>query len=259
MGAWAHGRVRRVVRASTGRSRAAVVGALLLCANAPMRPCAAQAPRYEAAQFACTSFDVRVSTTVTTEMEGRRRVEMLRRDGRLLVQGTPGDSGIMIEAWWDSLTLSRRADGATLAPDASGMLGGRYRGELTPAGRFTRTVAPWVPDDVAEVSDLSLALDDLFPNFTLGTMRSLTDSAHVRRWRLTSSKGTDAPPTPERPFAVHESEGSDGVLAWGREGLLSWVRQVTAETRVAEAPRRAFRSELAQKIELRRMGSCTAR
>ena len=126
-------------------------------------------------------------------------------------------------------------------------------------GRFTRTVAPWVPDEVAEVSDLSLALDDLFPNFAVGTLDPLTDSAHVHRFRLTSSKETDAPATPERPFAVHESESSDGVVAWGREGVLSWVRQVTAETRVAEAPRRAFRSELAQKIELRRVGNCAGR
>ena len=192
-------------------------------------------------------------------MEGRRRVEELRRDGRLLVQGTPGDSGTVLEAWWDFLTLSRRADGSTLAPDASGMLGGRYRGMLTTSGRFTRTAAPWVPDEVAEVSDLALALDDLFPNFAVGTMRALADSAHVYRYRLTSSTETDAPATRERPFAVHESESSDGVVAWGREGVLSWARQVTAETWVAEASRRAFRSQLAQRIELRRVGSCSGR
>lgn len=259
MRAWAHGRVRCTGRASSWRSQGAVLGALLLCAHASMRPCAAQTPRYVAAQFACTIFDVRVNTTVTTEMEGRRRVEELRRDGRLLVQGTPDDSGIVIEAWWDSLALSRRADGSTLVPDASGLLGGRYRGVLTPAGRFTRVAAPWVPDEVAEVSDLSLALDDLFPNFAVGTMRPLTDSAHVHRYRLTSSKETDAPATTERPFAVHESESSDGMAVWGREGLLSWIRQVTAETRVAETARRAFRSQLGQKIELRRVGSCAGR
>jgi len=224
----------------------------------PATAARAQAPRYEAAQFSCAIFEVRVSTTVTTEMQGRRRVEVLRRDGRLLVRGTPSDSGILIEAWWDSLTLSRRADGTTLAPDPSGMLGGRYRGLLTPDGHFTRSAAPWVPDDVAEVSDLTLALDDLFPDFGASTLRAVTDSAHTRRWRLTADKETDAPATDERPFAVHESETSDGVVAWGTGGLLSWSRQVTAETRVAETARRAFRSELGQKIELRRVGSCAS-
>ncbi|MBW8772269.1 MAG: hypothetical protein JF590_03085 [Gemmatimonadetes bacterium] len=109
---------------------------------------------------------------------------------------------------------------------------------------------------MAEVSDLSLALDDLFPDLSGSTLRALTDSAHVRRWRLTGRKETDAPATAERPFDVHESETSDGVLAWGREGLLSWVRQVTAETRVAETARRAFRSQLTQDIGLRRVGTC---
>ena len=232
------------------------MGYCVLCSFIATTAAEAQAPRYEAAQLACAIFGVRVSTTVTTEMQGRRRTEELRRDGRLMVRGTPSDSGILIEAWWDSLTLSRRADGATLVLDASGLLGGRYRGVLTPEGRFTRTVAPWIPDEVAEVSDLALALDDLFPDFSVGTLRAVTDSAHVRRWRLTGTKETDAPATAERPFDVHESETSDGVVAWGGEGLLSWVREVAAETRVAETARRAFRSQLGQRIEVRRVGNC---
>jgi hypothetical protein len=215
-----------------------------------------QRPRFDAAQLACVTFAVGVRTTVTTDLQGRHQVEEIRRDGRLVVRGTPSDSGIAIEAWWDSLSLSRRTDANSLAPDPSGMLGGRYRGLLTSDGRFVRTAAPWIPDDVAEVSDLSLALDDLFPDFSASTMRALSDSARVHRYRLTNTKETDAPPEGDRSFAVHESESSDGVLAWGREGLLSWVRQVTAETRVSETVHRAFRSQLSQRIELRRAGNC---
>jgi hypothetical protein len=216
----------------------------------------AQRPRFDATQLASVEFDVRVRTTVTTELQGRRKVEEIRRDGRLVVQGTSSDGGIAIEAWWDSLSLARRADGTTLAPDPAGLLGGRYRGLLTPDGGFTRSAAPWIPDDVAEVSDLSLALDDLFPDFAASTVRGLSDRAHVHRYQLTSSKETDAPPEGDRSFAVHESESSDGVLVWGREGLLSWVRQVSAETRVSESAQRAFRSQLTQRIELRRVGDC---
>lgn len=207
--------------------------------------------------MACVTYQVTVRTNVTTEMQGRRRVEELRRAGRLVVRGTTADSGIAIEAWWDTLTLSRRADGVTIAPDAEGVFGGRYRGLLHPDGRFERSAAPWVPDEVAEVSDLTVALDDLWPNLTAGTIRRISDSARVRRYRIVASKELDAPATDARPFAVHESESSDGVLAWGREGLLSWVRTVTAETRVAEAPRRAFRSGVVQRIELRRLGGCS--
>ena len=97
----------------------------------------------------------------------------------------------------------------------------------------------------------------LWPDLTAGTIRRIADSARVRRYRIVASKELDAPATDARPFAVHESESSDGVLAWGREGLLSWVRTVTAETRVAEAPRRAFRSGVVQRIELRRLGGCS--
>lgn len=259
MGAGAHGRVRRGGRAPSWRSKGAVLGALVSCANAPMHPCAAQAPRYDAAQFACTIFDVRVRTSVTTELQGQRRVEELRRDGRLTIRGTPGDSGIAMVAWWDTLSLWRRADGVTLAPDTEGLLGGRYRGSLMPDGRFIRIAAPWVPDEVAEVSDLTVALDDLLPVFSAGTFRRLADSGGRKRFRLATSKDANAPATAERPFAVHESESSDGVVTWGREGVLSWVRQITVETRVAEAPGRAFRSELVQKIELHRVGSCPGR
>lgn len=218
---------------------------------------AAQLPRYTAAQFACVSFDVRVHTSVTTELQGTRRMEEVRRDGRLSVQGTPVDSGIAIEAWWDSLSLSRRAEGEALAPDAGGMIGGRYRGLLRPDGRFVRTAAPWIPDEVAEVSDLSVALDDLFPSDSGAAVRRLGDSAHTQRFRVRSARAVDSALTAALPFAVHESESSDGVVAWGAAGLLSWDRTVRAETRVRESASRSFRSVADQRITVRRVGRCT--
>ena len=56
------------------------LGASLLCACATVRPCTAQAPTYTAAQLACAAFEVQVRTDVTTELEGRRRVEEIRRN-----------------------------------------------------------------------------------------------------------------------------------------------------------------------------------
>lgn len=220
-------------------------------------PLAAQGlPRYDAAQLACAVFGVRVTTTVTTDLQGRRQVEEVRRDGRLVVRGTAGDSGIAIEAWWDSLTLSRRTGDQTLTPDAAGVLGGRYRGLLRPDGRFVRTDSPWIPDEVAEVSDLGVALDDLFPADSGVTVRRLSDSAHVQRYRVQSYRSVDSAATDDRPFAVYESETSDGVVTWGTDGLLGWDRRVLAETRVKESPQRAFRSVADQRIALRRVRSC---
>lgn len=220
-------------------------------------PLSAQAPpRFEAAQFACVSFRVHAHTTVTTELQGRTRQEELDRDGRLTIRGTPADGGIAIEAWWDSLALSRAADGDTLTPDPSGILGGRYRGLLHPDGKFERTAAPWVPDEVAEVSDLGVALDDLFPRFSDGTLRQIGDAGGMRRWRLTEARELDSPADSTRPFAVHESESSEGIIGWDREGLRSWVRTIRSETRVKETPRRTFRSEAVQRVEFQRVSWC---
>ena len=201
---------------------------------------------------------MRVITNVTTDLQGNHRVEEVRRDGRLVVRGTAVDSGIAIEAWWDSLSLSRRAGTGTLTPDAAGVIGGRYRGLLRPDGRFVRSDAPWIPDDVAEVSDLSVALDDLFPADSGVAVRALDDSAGARRYRVQSHRSVDSAATGDRPFAVYESETSVGTLAWGNVGLLTWDRRVQAETRVKESPRRSFRSVADQRIELRRVGTCSA-
>lgn len=217
---------------------------------------AQEVPRYTAAGLSCTRFRVTVTTDVRTELQGRRRVEQVRREGLLVVRGTQADSGVAIEAWWDSLHLSRRADGDTLTPDADGILGGRYRGLLGPGGRFTRTAAPWVPDELAEVSDLTMALDDLFPRFDAGTVRRIADAEGMRRWRLTQARQLDSPADSTRPFAVLESESSEGVAGWDREGLRSWVRTIRSETRVKETPRRTFRTQVTQQITLQRLDWC---
>jgi hypothetical protein len=228
----------------------------LFCAAAPLRLCVAQAPTYTAAHLTCATFEVRVRTNVTTELQGRRRVEEIRRDGILRVTGREAEGGIAIEAWWDSLQLSRRAEGRTLTPDADGILGGRYTGLLGLEGGFRRNEAPWVPDEIAEVSDLTVALDDLFPVFAPGTVRQLADSAGRKRFRLSTSRQLDAPADSTRGFAVAESETSDGFVVWGTEGVLRWDRTVTAETRVRETPRRSFRSVIVQRITVTRLGSC---
>lgn len=241
------------------------------CVTGAAATAAAQgAPRYAVEQFACVAYEVRVHTSVTTELQGRLRAESIRRTGTLLVRATAVDSAIAIEAWWDSLRLWRRSDERTLEPDVDGVLGGRYRGRLEADGRFFRTAAPWVPDDVAEVTDLGTALDDLFPPLPPVPLKRgeratsigddqfvrLADSSGRARYRIVSSSERSNPPDSTRSFAIEESESSDGVLVWGREGLLRWERTVTAETKVSEDPRRAFRSRVQQLIEVRRVGSC---
>ena len=236
--------------------------------TAPLR--AQTLPRYQAAQLACVAYEVRVHTALNTQIQGHPRAESLRRTGTLIVRGSELDSAIAIEAWWDSLRLWRRADDQTLEPDPEGVLGGRYRGRLERDGRFFRSAAPWIPDDVAEVSDLATALDDLFPPLPPSILKRgervsslagdlfirLADSSGRARYRITSSSKTSQPPDSERNFAIGETESSDGVLAWGNEGLLRWDRTVIAETEITENPQRAFRSRVQQRIEMRRVGNC---
>ena len=75
----------------------------------------------------------------------RRRRETLTRDGLWRVRGRPAPAGISVEAWYDSLALSRESPEGELAPDTDGLLGGRYRGTLSPAGRYTADARPFVP------------------------------------------------------------------------------------------------------------------
>ena len=253
--------------------RYCLLPALLATVTASRALSAQDVPRYQAAQLGCVTYEVRVQTAVTTELQGRRREESLRRTGRLVVQGSASDSGLMLEAWWDTLRLWRRADGKTFEPETEGFLGGRYRGELRRDGVFLRAETPWVPDEIAEVSDVGTALDDLFPPLPAVPMRRgdrtedpsankftrLADSARVARYRILSASSAEYPADSTRPFAVRETEESDGILSWGRDGLLRWDRTVVAETRVEESPQRTFRSRVEQRIELQRLGSCERR
>lgn len=236
--------------------RSCAILAVLATVAVPGRLPGQSLPQYRPGQFACVIYRVHVHTSVNTDLQGRTRREEVDRDGLLQVHGTPVAGGTAIEAWWDSLTLSRRTDEDSLAPDASGILGGRYRGVLHADGRFDRTAAPWVPDEVAEVSDLGVALDDLFPVFRTGGARRVGGTRGEERWRIGSDSTVDLPATTERPFAVRESAQSDGVATWDREGLAAWSRTITSETRVRDTPRRTFRSQVDQRIEMRRVAWC---
>ncbi len=129
-------------------------------------PGAAQAPaefRYTPEQFRCVSLHEHSRAVLEAETGLRRRRETLTRDGLWRVRGRSAPAGISVEAWYDSLALSRTSPEGVLAPDTDGLLGGRYRGTLSSAGRYTADARPFVPDEVAEVSDLGAALDDLLP------------------------------------------------------------------------------------------------
>jgi hypothetical protein len=206
----------------------------------------------------------------------RRRRETLTRDGLWRLRGLPAPAGISVEAWYDSLTVSRTSPEGVLAPDTDGLLGGRYRGTLSPAGRYTPGTRPFVPDEVAEVSDLGAALDDLLPPLPPSALAigehwrdgsglelirlpdSLAGGRTVRRLALRSrseaSRATVRGDT--TAIAARQVTVEEGEVAWDPTvGFLRRTRHIVVETSVpARGPVRApLRSRLEQDIVLDRL------
>ena len=193
------------------------------------------------------------------------------------VRARPAAGGIAIEAWYDSLALTRESPEGTLAPDTDGLLGGRYRGTLSPDGRYTAAARPFIPDEVAEVAELGGAMDDLLPPLASVALavgqrwtdsdglelRRLPDSVAgsrvVRRLALRSRSETDQATVrgDTTRIAAHQVTVEEGRVDWdpGR-GLLRRARHLVVETSVpAGGPvRQALRSRLEQEVILSRAG-----
>lgn len=213
----------------------------------------------------------------------RQRRETLTRDGVWRMRARPAPAGVTLEAWYDSLALTRESPEGTLTPDTDGLLGGRYRGTLTASGRYTARARPFVPDEVAEVAELGGALDDLLPRLPPVALRvgerwtdsaglelhRLADSAAGRRviQRLAVRSRGETWHAPVRgdtiTIAARQVTVEDGYVDWSpRVGLLRRVRHIAVETSVpAGGPvRQALRSRLEQNVSLVRVGgrSCEA-
>jgi hypothetical protein len=145
------------------QTRRPVLLLLLLTGAGGSPPGAPVSLRYTAGQLDCATFLDHTAGRLDAETGARRRRETLTRDGVLRLRARAGANGIAVEAWYDSLALTRASPEATLVPDTDGLIGGRYRGILSPSGRYTPSVRPFVPDPVAEVADVGSALDDLLP------------------------------------------------------------------------------------------------
>ncbi len=244
---------------------------------APLRYEAAQL-RYEAAQLDCARFRERSRSEVETYVAGQTLRETAGLDGewRFRAAAAPGDS-VRLEAWFDTLAVWRRSQGDSLAPDTDGIIGGRYRGLLSPDGRYRAETRPFVPDPLQEVADLSRALDDLLPplpprRLSYGetwsdsaglTIRRLADSAGaggpVHRFRLTIRR--DANQVRLRgdslPLTVRQSIREDDTFTWHpRDGLLRRERRVTVETYVPMEARvrRPVQARIEQRVVLERVG-----
>ncbi len=232
--------------------------------------------RYAAAQLDCARFRESSRSEVTTYVAGHTRRETVGLDGewRFRAALASGDS-VHLEGWLDTLALWRRAEQDSLEPDTDGIIGGRYRGLLSPDGRYRGETTPFVPDPLLEVADLARALDDLLPRLpprlpAVGEtwsdgagleIRRLADSSAaepIYRFRLTLrlDVAEAALRGDSLPLKLRQSIREDGEFAWGeRQGLLHRERRVDVETYVPAEARvgRPVQARIEQRVLLERL------
>ncbi|MDP9143932.1 MAG: hypothetical protein M3N43_04420, partial [Actinomycetota bacterium] len=243
---------------------AAHAGAVPAEGAAPQGP----APRYTAAMLAETSFDLRVRATIRTQSGGPAREETIARDARLEVRVTADGDTLRLEAWFDSLAVFREGPEGRITPDADGLIGGRFRGTLTPDGHYRSIARPFVPDELAEVTDLGGALHDLLPllpatalaiggRWDAGTLRIVrrpdSTSQGIRleryRWSRVAADTTTAFHDDSLRYETRTRHEEEGDLVWHPvHGPLVWHRVSRIAIEIpAEGPvRRAVRTSVAE-------------
>jgi hypothetical protein len=231
------------------------------------------APSYRYSQLQCAAFSQTVRSDIRIENGGRVRLENSGRTGRITMRAQEAEGGIAVEAWFDWLSMYAGTEAGRRVPDSDGLIGGRFRGHLSPYGEYLESTRPFVPDEVAEVADLGVTMQDLLPplpRIPLGAGQSWADSTGLRITRLPDSLASTvsiaryrierrADRTESRPVLdtlntdVHEVEQEKSVFAWHpRDGVLSWNRRITVETSVPASARltRPLRTRMEQQIGL---------
>jgi hypothetical protein len=219
-------------------------------------------PRYTAEMLACASYRESVRSDIRGEAGAIVRQERAGRDGLLMVRTVAGDSGLELTAWYDSLRIWRDSPEGRDLPDTEGLLGGRWRGRLSPAGRTRLDQAPFVPDDVAEIADVRGVMADFFPvldprpGAELSWRRTGTAN-HLTRYTWTAKFRADTSGTVDDSLVVpmerHFQEESS--LEWdAQRGPVRWERTITVTGRIQAlgAIKRGMRSTVIQRINVER-------
>jgi hypothetical protein len=206
--------------------------------------------RYRAAQLECATFLEEVRGELTSTIGSTARVERVGRDGILRVRAAAGDSGIALTAWYDSLVVWRESPDGRLTPDTDGLVGGRWRGWLGPSGVYRATAVPFIPDEVAEVAELSHLLEDFFPllpDSGLGGLR--------HHWSRRSDSVSTAV-VQDSALAVRRETEETGSLEWDPvRGPGRWERRVRVTARIPPGGpfRRGLVTGLVQTVRVTRL------
>lgn len=211
-------------------------------------------PGYPVRALDRASFSESIRTEVVTRIENSSRRRLVARAARFGVE-LHGDT-VVVSA--DTLMLSELADGSSRTLDTDGFVGGRYLLLLDPTGRATLIERPFLPDDLAEVSDVGRAMDDFFPPLppaiAVGGVNidsagrswgRLSDSIGVRRYRWSSvfSHDDNEMVADSVPTRLSETTRESSTLAWhSSRGPLAWSRRIESEVTPACVARRSGRA-----------------
>jgi hypothetical protein len=253
--------------------------ALFLAALAGSRALAAQADpatlRYAVPQLACAQFLETSLTTIVTRTGRQSREQTVERKGVWQFRAEPTNTGVGLTGWLDTLVLLRRSPETTIRPDTDGLIGGRYRGVLGPEGKFVSRTQPFVPAEVAEVSDMAKALEDFFPQLppaplhpgqvwadTSGLrIQRLADSAlsgvPLYRYALEVTRKTRSVPVKYDtvPLTLEQISRERGTFVWHPTlGLLRRERTIVVETSVpaSRSVPEPVRARVEQRIRVHR-------
>lgn len=254
--------------------RCTAVAAVVLAAVAA-RPAAAQAPAsiaYRAAELACTRFTEAVRTRVRGQSESTTLQSRAGRDGLLVLTVRDTLGSLMVEAWYDSLTVWREDDADRVEPSPDGFLGGRYRGTLTADGRYRSLHDPFVPAEVAEVADLAATMDDFLPRLPpvrlvpggewrdsvlvirrIGNRRVGAEAVERYQWTATARRGDRYPAADSLEVTLDQLIEEQGELLWSPAfGPLSWSRKIKITARIPRTGgvRRSIRSIVDQEVDV---------
>lgn len=233
------------------------------------------APRYAASQLHCARFREASRSEIQTETAAGAVEATLSRDGVWSLRARDTAGGVVVEGWYDSLALRRRSAGQEVTADTDGLIGGRYRWVLAPAGGYTELAQPFVPDEVAELADLTTAARELLPPLAprpLSPGESWADSAlAVTRLRDTVVAGlplavfqvrsrAESRETVPRgdtvPIPVRQTVEEEGRVYWSpTSGVVRRLRRITVDVTVPAGGRvrRPVRSRVEQQGELTRL------
>lgn len=239
----------------------------------------AVAPRYFPLQVDCARYRQQADAAIVMEAGRERSRESTGRNGVMVLRAirNPTDSIIQLESWFESLQLWREGSGERLEPDTDGLIGGRFHATLTPSGGMLATDTPFLPDDIAQVTDLSTALVSLLPPLPpdpltpgrgwrddFGTVISrMPDGTiagrRVERYRLI--RRSSRPETHQLPDSSEvratRTESETGIFSWSAEvGLVLWERDLTDELQVEKGGvvKHPFRTRIEQRVTVTRLG-----